>query len=688
MARFEADASAVAEQAAKQRQFRDSAAEALELRAQLAASGDVEAFRSGLQTWATKPGTLAFNGSSGQMLVNQLVKRSEDPAALARVLSHGLAVPRDVADAESKLDAVVEYVESIRVGAHPAPGRVAFLLSYFWALDDREAWPVIWPSAVTFAEFLAGESLPSAPSDRYGRFVDLLGELDADSPRFERVAMWWSETKPVFLDPVLVDRCAYGVALSATDSGAAQPLPLEQAALYAPAAPATGLADSDPSREPHEMNGAALVAVAQYLGTALSEALSSTIGRTLTMRKPAKTLENHRPRTDLWVDWSLKDMGGIGLRLWVNQNGVSIGIRPGWVRNGWYDEARTLFERADLPGFRLLGARWSKVGEDVGHLGGPAGEYTYARWFDRDELADVDVRTVAIGVAAAVQPLMDELVVLATGEEPPAADDPLLPLVNEFLRRGYPSPADEAHRADRERFADLLAADVIAMADPDELRRVWSTGRYGNPGPQATLNTTVRDADAAEYDRIIDAITQLCWGEGEDADRIDQLLNAAETRVRGLGESVVLKLLAICKPDRYLPVFPYSGPKGKRRMLQLLGLPEPVGTSRGALQVQANDALRSRLDRLFPSDPWGMTQFLYWYAERESQPDGNADVDVIGDLADELLVDRSFIEDIVDLLADKGQVILYGPPGTGKTRLARKLTEAVETDTSRGWQGE
>lgn len=80
-----------------------------------------------------------------------------------------------------------------------------------------------------------------------------------------------------------------------------------------------------------------------------------------------------------------------------------------------------------------------KVGEDIGRLGGPAGEYTYARWFDRDELADVDVRTVAISGRRTVQPLMDELVVLATGEEPPAADDPLLPLVNEFLRRGYPT---------------------------------------------------------------------------------------------------------------------------------------------------------------------------------------------------------------------------------------------------------
>ena len=48
MARFEADASAVTEQTAKQRQFRDSAAEALALRAQLAASGS-----PCLVTWRT-----------------------------------------------------------------------------------------------------------------------------------------------------------------------------------------------------------------------------------------------------------------------------------------------------------------------------------------------------------------------------------------------------------------------------------------------------------------------------------------------------------------------------------------------------------------------------------------------------------------------------------------------------------
>ena len=56
----------------------------------------------------------------------------------------------------------------------------------------------------------------------------------------------------------------------------------------------------------------------------------------------------------------------------------------------------------------------------------------------------------------------------------------------------------------------------------------------------------------------------------------------------------------------------------------------------------------------------------------------------IEDLAEELLLeDRGFLDDIVELLDDKGQVVFYGPPGTGKTHLARKLAEALAPDPSR-----
>ena len=57
--------------------------------------------------------------------------------------------------------------------------------------------------------------------------------------------------------------------------------------------------------------------------------------------------------------------------------------------------------------------------------------------------------------------------------------------------------------------------------------------------------------------------------------------------------------------------------------------------------------------------------------------------DPLEDLADELLLGREFLDDLVDLLADRGQIILYGPPGTGKTYIAKKLAEALVPDPER-----
>ena len=93
-ARFEADSERVEESLRHQRGFDASAPEALALRGDLARTANVEAFHEGMKRWATKPGTLAFNGFSGQVFLNQLVNRSDDHAELARVLSDALAVPR------------------------------------------------------------------------------------------------------------------------------------------------------------------------------------------------------------------------------------------------------------------------------------------------------------------------------------------------------------------------------------------------------------------------------------------------------------------------------------------------------------------------------------------------------------------------------------------------------------------
>ncbi len=58
--------------------------------------------------------------------------------------------------------------------------------------------------------------------------------------------------------------------------------------------------------------------------------------------------------------------------------------------------------------------------------------------------------------------------------------------------------------------------------------------------------------------------------------------------------------------------------------------------------------------------------------------------DYIAAAAKDLHVDRAFLDQIVTLIEDKGQVVFYGPPGTGKTYIAKRLAGAmVEDDPDR-----
>ena len=60
-------------------------------------------------------------------------------------------------------------------------------------------------------------------------------------------------------------------------------------------------------------------------------------------------------------------------------------------------------------------------------------------------------------------------------------------------------------------------------------------------------------------------------------------------------------------------------------------------------------------------------------------------MDTLAELAGDLLVDRAFLQELADLLNDKGQIVLYGPPGTGKTFVARRLAKALAQDAEDRW---
>ena len=627
--------------------FPASAAEALGLLDDLARTGDLESFKSCTQAWAVKPTTLGFKGTIGQMMLNIFVKRADEPERVARLLVESLRVPASDDEARAKLEALADYSKSIKRGSTPALVNVAFVASYFWGLADHERWPVIWPSAARFVDFLTGEPLPSDPPERYQTFSSQVREISSDNQEFEMTADSWEDQD--CLDEVLCDRAEFGRH------------------------------SAEASEQDLKQNAKALVRLADHWGDWLCEEVSGALEDDLKVSKPKIQQSDGSYRNDFWVDLRSEQGVYLGLRVWLNHRGVAVGLFPGFEPKNLREKIRPVIEAADFQDCEILGGNDSDIGRDVGLT---RGGYVYGRWFEREQLAEVRLTETVVEVATLLKPLYGELLSLGLDDEQRVdSADPLEPVVKQFLAEsGYPTPDDDAHRAKREEFKALLAPDV--SFDRSRISRVWNTGEYGGPGPMPALNASFNDADQEELDRMTDAIRFLCWGEEPAAERIDRMLDDTRFKIKGLGESVIMKLLAIAHPEIYLTVFPYKGDQGKRRMVQLLGMEEATG-SEGEVQVASNKALRDRVERFFPNDPWGMGRFLYWHLNEWTKQETEDDRDVLGELADELRIDTAFLERIGSLLKDKGQVIFYGPPGTGKTFLAQKLAEALAPDAGR-----
>ena len=84
-----------------------------------------------------------------------------------------------------------------------------------------------------------------------------------------------------------------------------------------------------------------------------------------------------------------------------------------------------------------------------------------------------------------------------------------------------------------------------------------------------------------------------------------------------------------------------------------------------------------------PPDEWSDDEQAAFFAWREGLDTNGPDPDPVGAviapvpqaLADEVLIERDWIQNVVHLLNEKRQVVFYGPPGTGKTFIARQIAE-------------
>ncbi len=275
--------------------------------------------------------------------------------------------------------------------------------------------------------------------------------------------------------------------------------------------------------------------------------------------------------------------------------------------------------------------------------------------------------------------------------------------VKQFLQEtGYPTEADEEQKRLRAEWAEKLLPDNITTFSRVELTAVDNHATRSKPlylvQPEPTWEgmAWLQELEDGAYGRIIDNIRYLCWGEDGLAERYDALTESGAARkVNDFADHLTSKFLAICHPDNWLPISTQIKQYGRELMLQRLGLPGPRGQTHGQKVVDANDRLRSHLAPYFDDDPHAIASFLYWLLQQEAPRSngesrgagtGGADSDDERDLAalaERLLVDVAFLEDIVDLLEDKGQVILYGPPGTGKTYLAQALAKELAPNESR-----
>ena len=259
-------------------------------------------------------------------------------------------------------------------------------------------------------------------------------------------------------------------------------------------------------------------------------------------------------------------------------------------------------------------------------------------------------------------------------------------LVEQFLSESnYPAKAHQEQERLREEWAEKLTRENVASLSREDLTAF--TNHAVNNGEYVRrvggVMRWIRDLGKPEFDNLLDSIRYLCWGEGELSVRFDQLyLGDSPRKVKGYAGVNISRTLAICHPSSFLPVHRNVGNWGRAKMLSKLGLPAPAGDTPGQRVVDANNRLREHLETHFGDDTLKMGTFLGWLLAAappgKKRPGDSVD---LTELAAELLIDDAdFLEDIVELLQDKGQVILYGPPGTGKTYLARELAKELAPD--------
>lgn len=631
-------------------------------------SDDLKQFARDLPGLPNLPGWLRQGAL--RTFIGTLADRASDPEAAA-IVARAFSVPADEREAELKITELVEMAEGVE-NLYPGPGFAPLAASAMWCMVDPDNWP--WLSAeaepVLHILRLLPRYLPGA--GRYLAYRDVVLMASSSAP------------ETTFALAKAGERGSRSVS-----SGIYQRLKENSELLKA-----WYESEAYPSEEASKRaarNIEAVLGEFDLFAKGMNEVIAERLVRELVTSKtdPRVAFEMHMPsRADGYAIFTIeKNMTMPSIRVWATPSGLAVGAHFGSQKA--YAESMEAAEKLveDLPpDMEFFSVQPHREGDRLRPAGREPirGELFVGRWFEGG-LTGPEVGEKTIEVVGELQSTFDRMV-RSVGELPStaeAADDELSELYEKFISvTGYPTEADRTNKSEREQMAEVLSEEGLLAFDVHEFRRIFNTARYGSPGPQSILNASLSQMSAEELDLFANNVEFLLRGSMPLPDRIDALMPTGDRGVRGFGEAVITKLLAIDRPDEIIPIFVYRGPKGKGRMLSLLELREPeLDTAEvGERLIRSNEILRNRLAPLFGEDMLGMSRFLYWLSERDPDVDQGDETDHIGNLADTVLVDREFLDELAHLLGDKGQLIFYGPPGTGKTFLARELVKALAPD--------
>lgn len=634
----------------------------------LQASGDIAGFSGALGQLPSPPDW--YTTGAHRTFLSTIAERSSSTEA-AQVVHDAYSLPHNVAEAARKIDSLVELASGVD-RLYPGPGFAPLAVAAVWCMVNPLQWPWLGANAEIALQILRLLKRYLAGSERYMPYRELILTSSYPAPTVVEALARIAEKGSRSLSAAVYKRLSDNSRLLAS---------WYEDQDY----------ESDRDRTRAESNIQAALGEFDLFAKGMNEEIGERLVRDLVTSKTDTRVgyDSGQPyRADAYAIFTIeRNMMMPSIRVWATPSGLAIGAHFGQKRYAESLEvARTLV--GDVPDdAEFFDVRPHREGDRLRPAGSEPirGELFVGRWFEGG-LTGTDVGTRTLEKVSDLQSVFDRMV-RAAGEAPgttDAGDDDLGPLYEQFISEtGYPTDADRTNKAEREEMQGVISEDGLLAFDLHEFRRIFNTSRYGNPGPQSILNASLSQMSPEELDLFANNLEFLLRGSASVEDRINALMDQSDRGVKGLGEAVITKLLAIDRPTEFIPIFVYRGPKGKARMLNLLNLREEGLdiADTGSRTVRSNELLRDRLASLFGDDVYGMARFLYWLSEREEVAEEPEDeIDRIGNLADTLHIDRANLDEVVSLLESKGQVIFYGPPGTGKTYLARELTRALAPD--------